>query len=138
MDKEEVEKLRERIASLEVELEEKTGELHQKNRLLKIETALEKVSARTIAMRNSSELSETSAVLFHQLKELGIDAIRTGVGIFDDANDAMELWLTTVSDSHEVIQILDYVNLHIHPVFENIIPARQQKKPYAVTILEWH
>ena len=135
MDKEEVHKLRKRIALLEGEVKERTDELHQKNRLLQIETALEKVSARTISMRNSAELAETSAVLFHQLKELGINAIRTGVGILDEVNDAMELWLTTFSDSQEVIKILDYVNLHVHPVFENIIPARKENKPYALTIL---
>jgi len=135
MDKEEVQRLKKRNAHLEIELQERLGELHQKSRVLKIETALGKVSARTIAMRNSAELSETSAVLFHELKELEINAIRTGVGIFDDANDAMEIWLTTLSDSQEVINILDYVNLHIHPVFENIIPARKEGKSYALTVL---
>ncbi len=135
MNKEEAQQLRERNAYLEGELRERVAELHHKSRALQIETALEEVSARIISMRSSAELSETSAVLFHQLKSLGIRAIRTGVGIFDDPNDAMELWLTTVSDSQEVIQILDYVNMHIHPVFENIIPARQLKKPYALTVL---
>jgi signal transduction histidine kinase len=135
MDKEEELKLRKRNAYLEMELQRSIGEMHQKNRVLTIEMALGKVSARTIAMRNSAELSETSAVLFHEIKELEINAIRTGVGIFDDANDAMEIWLTTVSDSQEVINILDYVNLHIHPVFENIIPARKEGKPYVLTVL---
>jgi hypothetical protein len=86
-------------------------------------------------MRESSELAETSAVLFQQLNKLQIRAIRTGVGIFDDPNDAMEIWLTTLTHSQEVIGILDYVNLHIHPVFENIIPARKQKKSFAFTQL---
>lgn len=122
-------------ASLEEQLKARTRELQQKSRELEIEAALEKVRVRALTMRSSSELSETSSVLFHQLKELEINIIRTGVRIFDDANDAMELWLTTFSDSQEVIRILDYVNLYIHPVFENIIPARQQKKPYAITVL---
>jgi len=89
-----------------------------------------------MTMRDTTELSETSALLFQQLKELGIQAIRTGVGIFDDAYEAMEVWLTTVSDSHEVTRILDYFSLYIHPVFENIIPARKQGKPYSVTKLQ--
>ena len=135
MDKEELNRLRQRNTSLESKMEEILAELHQKNRLLKIETALEKVSSRTIAMRSSVELSETSSVLFHQLKELDIDAIRTSVGIFDDENEAMELWLTSVSDSQEVMKILDFVNLHIHPVYENLIPARQQKQSFALTVL---
>jgi signal transduction histidine kinase len=135
MDREEVIKLQNRIALLEKELKHSRDELNQKSRLLQIETALEKVSARTIAMRSSNELADTSSILFHQLKELGIHALRTGVGIFDEPNDAMELWLTTASDSDEVVKMLDYVNLHIHPVFENIIPARKEGKPYAVSVL---
>src|SRR5678815_5022189 len=47
----------------------------------------------------------------------------------------MELWLTSYADSGEMMRILYYFNLHIHPVFENIIPARQQNEPYALTIL---
>jgi signal transduction histidine kinase len=128
--------LKKRIAVLEKQLKERTAELEKKSRLLAVETALEKVSTRTISMRNSSELSETSAILFQQLKTLGIDAIRSGVGIFDDPNDAMELWLTTVSNSDEVIRILDYFSLHVHPVFENIIPARKLKKPFSLTVLK--
>jgi signal transduction histidine kinase len=131
----EVQKLIDRVANLEKELEEKTNDLVRKNRAIEIVDSLEKVRARTINMRSSSELSETSAVLFHQLKELGIQAIRTGVGIFDDDNEALELWVTTVSDTQEVMRILDYFSLHIHPVFENIIPARKQHKPFSVTVL---
>ena len=122
-------------ASLEDQLEELTRELQRKNRALEIEAALEKVRSRTMGMRSSSELSETSTVLFQQLKELNIRAIRTGVGIFDDPNEAMELWVTTGSNTEEVMQVLDYFSLHIHPVFSNIIPARQQQKPFVVTVL---
>ena len=136
MGNKEEQELRDRNTYLERELREKLVELQQKSRALQIETAIEKVSARTIAMRNSSELSETSSVLFQQLQELGIHAIRTGVGIFDEPNDALELWLTTVSDSKEVIKIVDYFSLHIHPVYENIIPARKENKPYVVTVLK--
>ncbi|HET7000763.1 MAG TPA: hypothetical protein VFI33_05630, partial [Puia sp.] len=135
LDKDEQQKLREKNANLELALRNTTNELQQIKRTLEIETALEKVRTRTIAMRSSSELAETSAVLFQELKELGINAIRTGVGIFDDANDAMEIWGTTVADSQETVKILDYVNLHIHPVFENISPARMQKKAFALTVL---
>ena len=127
--------IRGKDTNLEEELKRVKAELHRKNRALEIEAAIEKVRARTTTMRSSSELSETSAVLLQQLQDLAITVIRTEVGIFDDENDAMELWHPTVSDSQEAMKILDYFSLHIHPVFENIIPARQQKKPYALTVL---
>ncbi len=135
MNNQEEQKLNERIAGLEEKLADLDIEIKEKNRKLEIEAALEKVRVKATAMRTSSELAETSSVLFQQLNDLQINAIRTGVGIFDEANDAMEIWLTTVSDSQGVVRILDYVNLHIHPVYENIIPARKQNKPFAITEL---
>ena len=122
-------------ASLKKQLADQAIELEGKNRKLEIETALENVRLRAGAMRSSSELGETSAVLFQQLNELGINAIRTAVGIFDDLNDAMELWLTSYAASGEMTRILYYFNLHVHPVFENVIPAREANNPYALTIL---
>ena len=101
MEKDEIKKLK--------EIHEALGkELLEINRKLVVEASLEKIRNRTMTMRNSAELSEASAVLFHELKELGIEAIRTGVGIFDDTNNAMELWTTSVSDNKEVLKKLDY------------------------------
>jgi len=129
------EKLLEENGRLKQQLAQQATELGRKNQELEIEAALDNLRVRAGAMRSSSELGETSAVLFQQLNELGINAIRTAVGIFDDPNEAMELWLTSYADGGEMNRILYYFNLHIHPVFENIIPARQQNKPYALTIL---
>ena len=110
-------------------------ELSEKNRKLEVEASLEKVRRRTMTMRNSDEMSEASSVLFRELSELGIKAIRTGVGIFDDVYTAMELWTTSVSDNKEVLQKLDYFSLYIHPVYEKLISSRQQQKAYAWTKL---
>ncbi len=111
-------------------------ELLEINRKLVVEASLEKIRSRTMTMRNSAELSEASAVLFHELKELGIEAIRTGVGIFDDTNNAMELWTTSVSDNKEVLKKLDYFSLYIHPVYENLISSRKQQRSFALTKLK--
>lgn len=110
-------------------------EIKRIQRQLEIEDALDKIRVRATSMRKSSELAETSAVLFEQLKVIGIHAIRTSVGIFDDANQAMEMWTSSYAESGEVLRTLDYVNMHVHPVFENIIPARDQNKPFAFTML---
>jgi signal transduction histidine kinase len=123
------------ISSLKEQLASITADLEQKNRQLEVEAALDKIRVRATAMRSSAELGETSVVLFHQLNELGIKAIRTALGIFDDANEAMELWLTSFSENQEVVRILDYVNLHIHPVFEHVLSARKQRKEFALTVL---
>ena len=65
-------------------------------------------------MRSSSELAETSATLFQELNDLGIHAIRTGVGIFDDTHEAMDLWVTTMAGNQQVMRVLDYFEF-AHP-----------------------
>jgi len=88
-------------ASLKKQLADRVIELELKKRQLEVEAALDNVRLRAGVMRSSSELGEASAVLFQQLNELGINAIRTAVGIFDDPNEAMELWLTSYADNGE-------------------------------------
>lgn len=129
-------KLREENEKLKKQLASQSIELDHKKRELEIEAALEKVRVKVAGMQSSAGLDETSAVLFKQISELGIEVLRSSVGILDDANDAMELWVTSIGDDGSLVRVLDYVNLHVHPVFENIIPARKEKKPFAVTILE--
>ncbi len=125
----------ERAGNLEKELSELKIDLALKNRKIEVENALDKVRAKAMEMRSSAELSETSTILFQQLKELKIDALRTGVGIFDDENTAIELWITSVSQEGQLFFLLDYINVHIHPVFENIIKSRDLKQTYAITKL---
>src|SRR5258706_1075324 len=127
---------KERVVFLAGELKSLENDLAQKIREIEVEKALEIVRAKALDMRSSAELSETSTILFQQLKELKIDAIRTGVGIFDDEDDAIELWVTSVSDDGRLFLILDYINIHVHPVFENIIEARKAQKLFVVTNLE--
>ncbi len=50
----------------------------------RIELALERVRARTMAMQRSDELSETAQILFQQLKDLGETPIQITIGIFDE------------------------------------------------------
>ena len=132
----------ERINFLEAELKKLKKNIAHKNREIEVEKALEKVRTRALDMRNSTELSETSIILFRQLKELNIDAVRSGVGIFDDENNAIELWITSVSDNGSLFFVLDYINVHeqnmqnVHPVFQNTIAARKSNQPFVFTKLE--
>jgi len=59
-----------------------------------IETALERVRSRTLAMQKSEELAETAAVLFQQLIGLGIEPNRLYIGIVNEEKDDAEFWLT--------------------------------------------
>lgn len=59
-----------------------------------IETALEKVRSRTLAMQHSDELAETAAVMFRQLITLGIAPNRLYIILFQEQGDEMEAWVT--------------------------------------------
>jgi signal transduction histidine kinase len=96
----------------------------------RIELGLERVRARAMAMHSSSELSETSEVLFHQLKELGIQAIRTGVGIFSEDKESVELWLTSVSDEQTGIRVLGNIHHSLSPIFESWFSAWKRNDQY--------
>jgi len=59
-----------------------------------IETALEKVRSRTLAMQKSEELAETASVLFKQLILLGIEPNRLYINIIKDETGEAEFWIT--------------------------------------------
>jgi len=64
------------------------------SREAQIELALERVRARTMAMQKSEELSDTSLVLFQQLKELGEPAEQLSIGIINEAENIVEVTVT--------------------------------------------
>jgi len=59
-----------------------------------IETALERLRNRTLAMQKSDELAETAAVLFQQLIHLGIEPNRLYIGIIKENSTETEFWIT--------------------------------------------
>ena len=60
----------------------------------KIELALERVRARTMAMQRSDELAEAAEVLFKQFAELGNEPDRISIGIIDELGGFTDLWAT--------------------------------------------
>jgi serine phosphatase RsbU (regulator of sigma subunit) len=59
-----------------------------------IQLALERVRARTMAMHKSEELSETVAVLFQQLNDLGNLPERMNIGTVKEEEGIFEFWST--------------------------------------------
>ncbi|PTX44368.1 phospho-acceptor domain-containing protein [Christiangramia gaetbulicola] len=66
----------------------------QRAREARVETALEKVRSRTLAMEYSQEFTETSMVVFEQLLELGISPNRLFIGLIDSDLDTIDAWAT--------------------------------------------
>jgi signal transduction histidine kinase len=59
-----------------------------------IESALEKVRSRTMAMQFSDELADAAYVLFEQLKTLGVTHERINVGIVNEDSHTIDFWIT--------------------------------------------
>ncbi len=60
-----------------------------------IETALEKVRSRTMAMQSSNELQETAAVLFQEFKKLGTDdMLQVTIGIYYEDRGIIDFRVT--------------------------------------------
>jgi signal transduction histidine kinase len=59
-----------------------------------IETSLERVRSRTLAMQKSDELAETAAVVFRQMIYLGISPNRLYIGIVKEDTGEIEYWVT--------------------------------------------
>ncbi len=59
-----------------------------------IQLALERVRARTMAMHKSDELAETAAILFQQMKELGVTPERINICLIKEADNILEVWAT--------------------------------------------
>jgi signal transduction histidine kinase len=59
-----------------------------------IESALEKVRSRTMAMQKSDELADAAYVLFQQLNHLGVIHERINIGIVKEEANVIDFWVT--------------------------------------------
>jgi signal transduction histidine kinase len=96
-----------------------------------IETALERVRSRTLAMQKSEELAETAAVLFKQLILLGIEPNRLYISIMKDDKGETEFWITDEDGSKVSMAYED--NLNNNPSFKKMFDGwKQQKKSLVI------
>ena len=59
-----------------------------------IESSLEKVRSRTMAMQKSDELADAAYVLFQQLNHLGVIHERINIGIVKEETNSIDFWIT--------------------------------------------
>ncbi|MBX7041565.1 MAG: hypothetical protein K1X85_01580 [Ignavibacteria bacterium] len=95
-----------------------------------IEASLERVRSRAVAMHTSEELVEASDVFFRQLGLLGIDTVRTGIGLFDSRNETVEVWSRAYTGEHSEQKILGIVPKNVNSFFKECFDAWKNKEPY--------
>ena len=100
-------------------------EKHEKE--AQIEAALERVRARAMAMQNSDDVSSATSVLFSELHKLGIETMRCGISIIDEAQ-TMEVWTATSTKEGQVMKIIGTLDMTIHPLLQGIYNSWKQKE----------
>jgi len=84
-----------------------------------IETALERVRSRAMAMHNSADLSSAVSTVFTELRKLGIDPLRCGIGLLSKENRKSTLYASTSTHEIDNLSLIGWVMLENHPVFNN-------------------
>ncbi|MEN9600087.1 MAG: hypothetical protein RL596_2408, partial [Bacteroidota bacterium] len=86
----------------------------------RIELALERVRARTMAMHNSKDVGESVAAMFDELAILGVLTAedRCGIGIMQP-NEMMELW-TAEKTTGKTELTIGYLNMRLHKLLKNV------------------
>ena len=85
-----------------------------------VEAAMEKVRGKAMAMHNSNDLSATASMVFTELRKLGIDPIRCGVGLLREDTRKAQLYSATSSENGDSLALIGWVQLENHPVLEKI------------------
>lgn len=80
-----------------------------------IEAALERVRSKTMAMHNSNDVGETAAVMVDELKKLGAETLRCGIGIMHEPGD-MEVWTISTDENNKTDIIIGWLDMHMHPL----------------------
>ena len=95
-----------------------------------IEAALEKVRGKAMAMHNSNDLSVTASMVFTELRRLGINPIRCGVGLLNKESRKAQLYSATSSAGGDSLSLVGWVILSKHPVLERIYESWLDNEEY--------
>lgn len=86
-----------------------------------IEAALEKVRARSMAMRHSEEIGEVASLLFQQFRNLDLPHLRRcQIGIYNQANNQWQAWFTSGKGENLGVYCLPADG---HPVVKKLVQS---------------
>jgi hypothetical protein len=120
--------------TLERQVAERTAELEEKNRELEIETALERVRSRTMAMHKSDELQEVVAVMYQQMEPLGFASGGCELILCNEQTDQMEYWHTNPGQLAPLERY--WVPKSLDPFFEQQWNAWKEGRPRHIITIE--
>ena len=95
-----------------------------------IEAAFEKVRGKAMAMHNSNDLSSTASMVFTELRKLGINSIRSGVGLLTKESRKVILYSATSSEEGDQLSLVGWAMLQDHPVLSKIYDSWISNEDY--------
>jgi signal transduction histidine kinase len=96
----------------------------------KVEAALEKVRSKTMAMREGSDLADTSLVLFDQVTSLGIKPRSCGFLIIHEESQSMEDWSSNADENGKATIVIGNLAFDQHPILVEVVDTWRRGDPY--------
>lgn len=102
-----------------------------------IESALERVRSLTMAMHTSEDVGKCIVRMFDELTALGLSKnARTGIGIFNQENENMEVWTASRNQKDEFKIDIGILDMTLHPLLVEARKSWKSKTPFHQYILE--
>ena len=95
-----------------------------------IETALEKVRSRSLAMHKSDELQEVVNTVFERLMDLDIEVDSTNIAIFKEGSKDFDYWIASNAQKRAASFHMPYVDLSLT---KDIVAARESGVDFSAT-----
>jgi signal transduction histidine kinase len=95
-----------------------------------IQLAMERVRARTMAMQHSDELKDAAALLFQQVKSLGVPAYSCGYNIWEKNETTFTSWMSTQDGSD--FNAVQNIPLTEDANFIRYVESKQKGEPFFV------
>lgn len=97
----------------------------------RIETALEKVRSKAMAMHQSDDLRNVVATVFEELEKLNPDLVRCGIAILDKEKPRGDIWITLKTTGNDTIGVSGDEPLDVHPLLKHAYEAWLRHEDYA-------
>src|SRR3990172_8755213 len=98
----------------------------------RIELALERVRAKTMAMHKSEELAEAASVVFEQLTELGVHHLASGFTIIDKEKPFGQMWLSYQGDMFPKPLPIDF---NASPILSRVYKSWKEGNSFFVNLI---
>ncbi len=99
-----------------------------------IEAAMEKVRGRAMAMHSSSDLTAATAVIYSELRRLGVRSVRCGVVLLSKESRRAQVYATSASLESDSLALIGSFEMSGHPSFEDQYRCWLNRENYFTTV----